>query len=78
MSYSIYENTTGVLLVDNLSFEEAAEQSSVYMNFFETDDITVVANNNYQHTYSRSNIPFEYKSAFVDYFAELQEMGNLL
>jgi hypothetical protein len=75
-TYEIYENTTGVLLVDGLTFEQVAEQSKIYMDFFETDDISIVTrewNGRTEHTtYAQA-----FKDAFIGYFAELSEMGNL-
>ena len=75
-TYSIYENSTKVLLVDNLTFPEAAEQSKVYMDFFETTDISVVAVHHCTH-HTHCTEAQAYKYAYIDYFAELQELGNL-
>ena len=75
-TYEIYENSTGVLLVDNLTFDQVAEQTQIYMDFFETDDISVIArewNGYINHT----TVVHEFKNAFISYFGELQEMGNL-
>lgn len=76
-TYSIYEPSTGVLLVDNLTFDQVAEQSKTYMDFFEIDDIIVVADDN--KTCRRQHITNAqaFKNAWVDYFGELQAMGNL-
>ena len=75
-TYEIYENSTGVLLVDNLTFEQVAEQAQVYMDFFETTDISVIARE-WTGRISHTTTAQEFKSAFIGYFGELQEMGNL-
>lgn len=74
-TYEIYEAESGVLLVDGLTFDEVAEQSKIYADFFEAEIIVVVREwvNNISHT----TIAQQFKSAFVNYFADLQEMGNL-
>ena len=74
-TYEIYEAESGVLLVDNLTFDEVAEQSAIYADFFEAEVVVVVREwiNNISHT----TIAQQFKSAFVSYFADLQEMGNL-
>lgn len=75
-SYEIYEAESGVLLVDNLTFEQVAEQSKVYADFFECEIIVVLREwiDNMAHT----SIVKSFKNAFVDYFGILQEQGNLL
>lgn len=75
-TYEIYENSTGVLLVDNLTFEQAAEQAQIYMDFFETDDISIVAREWVDRT-NHTTIAEQFKNAFISYFGELCEMGNL-
>ena len=74
-TYEIYEAESGVLLVDGLTFDEVAEQSKIYADFFEAEIIVVVREwvNNISHISAAE----QFKSAFVNYFAELQEMGNL-
>ena len=74
-TYEIYESESGVLLVDNLTFEEAAEQSAVYAEFFEAE-VYVVAREWVGHT-SHTTIAQQFKSAFINYFGELQQLGNL-
>ena len=74
-TYELYEAESGVLLVDNLTFDEAAEQSKIYADFFEGEVIVVIREwvNNVSHT----TIAQQFKNAFIDYFGELQMMGNL-
>lgn len=75
-TYEIYEAESGVLLVDGLTFEQAAEQSKIYADFFEAEIIVIVREwfDNMVHT----TIVQSFKDAFIDYFGQLQEMGNLL
>ncbi len=75
-TYEIYENTTGVLLVDGLTFEQVAEQAQTYMDFFETTDISVVAREWTGRT-EHTSYAQAFKDAFIGYFSELCEMGNL-
>lgn len=75
-TYEIYENTTGVLLVDGLTFEQVAEQAQTYMDFFETTDISVVARE-WTGRISHTTTTQAFKNAFISYFADLHEMGNL-
>ena len=74
-SYEIYEAESGVLLVDNLTFEEAAEQSAVYAEFFEAE-VYVVARE-WVKSVSHTTVAEQFKSAFINYFGELQQLGNL-
>ena len=76
-TYELYEGETGVLLVDNLTFEEAAEQAAVYMEFFETQNVVLAYRDWVHNTATHTTTSQCFKDAFVDYFAELQEMGNL-
>lgn len=75
-TYEIYEAESGVLLVDGLTFEQVAEQSKVYADFFECEIIVVVREwiDNVAHT----SLVKSFKNAFINYFGDLQNMGNLL
>lgn len=75
-TYEIYEAESGVLLVDNLTFEQVAEQSQTYMDFFECDIVVVVRE--WIDNISKTSIVKSFKNAFIGYWGELQEMGNLL
>lgn len=75
-TYEIYENTTGVLLVDGLTFEQVAEQAQTYMDFFETNDISVVVRE-WTGRISHTTTAQAFKNAFISYFADLHEMGNI-
>ena len=74
-TYEIWDTDTQEVLVDGLSFEEAAEQSAVYMNFY-GEGISVAIRESKpirkHKTYAQA-----YKEAWIKYFGELQLMGNL-
>lgn len=74
-TYEIWDEDTNEVLVDNLTFSEAAEQCKIYMDFF-GNGISVAIRESYpvrQHkTYAQA-----YKEAWIEYFGELQLMGNL-
>lgn len=74
-TYEIWDTNTNEVLVDGLTFEQAAEQSAVYQEFF-SEEVCVVfreAQPSHHHeTYAQA-----YKEAWVEYFGELQLMGNL-
>ena len=38
-TYEIHNITTGEILVDNLSFDDMAEQLQIYIEFYSTDEI---------------------------------------
>ena len=77
--YEIHDSITGEVLVDKLTFEEAAEQFETYQNFFGTDAINVCVRRfpNQRQTIKHTTPGFDYKKEWVNYFAELQLMGNL-
>lgn len=75
VTYEIYEAETGVLLVDNLTFDEVAEQSKIYADFFEAQ--VVIVAREWVNNISRASVVRAFKDAFINYFADLQEMGNL-
>lgn len=77
-TYEIYENSTGVLLVDNLTFEQVAEQAQTYMDFFETTDISVVCREYINNNSIHSTTAQLFKHEYINYFEQLQTMGNLL
>lgn len=74
-TYEMYEAESGVLLVDNLTFDEVAEQSAIYAEFFETQPVVVVRE--WTGHITHTTIAEQFKSAFINYFGELSEMGNL-
>ena len=75
--YEIWDTTINEILVDNLSFEQAVEQVKTYQDLFGSSTI-VVALRQRQHKPTIHTTPAQqYKNAWIDYFAELQSMGNL-
>ena len=74
--YEIWNEQTQEVLVDNLSFEEMAEQFAAYQEFFGECIVGIVRN--VHTTIKRAfNAEHEYKQYHIDYFAQLQKMGNL-
>lgn len=74
-TYEIWDLDTSEMLVDNLTFAEAAEQCKAYQELF-GNGIEVVIRETREikrHTTAKQ----EFKAAWIDYFAELQAMGNL-
>lgn len=74
-TYEIWDVDAQEILVDNLTFEQAAEQSAVYMEFF-GDGVSVVIRESC-YTRKRKTYAQAYKEAWIEYFGELQLMGNL-
>lgn len=74
-TYEIWDINTNEILVDNLSFAQAAEQSAIYQEFF--GDAVCVAFRESQRIIKHTTHAQEYKQAWIEYFGELQAMGNL-
>ncbi len=60
----------------DLSFDDAVELLHFYQDMCGYDVLMVSATST--HFKRKVNYEEEYKSAYVDYFAQLQEMGNIL
>ena len=77
MLFQIRDVFTNEVLVDNLSREDVVAQLKVYEEFFGEDTVYVVR---YEDKTKRKvqSWETEYKKAFIELFAELQIMGNLL
>ena len=75
-TFEIYDEDTDEILVDNLTFEEAAEQSAVYMGFF-GDGISVLIRKSVQPVRKHTTRRQEFSDDWVNYFAMLQALGNL-
>lgn len=73
--YEIWDTDTQEVLVDNLTFAEAVEQSAVYMSFF-GEGISVAIRESQPIRYHKTSAQ-AYKEAWIEYFGELQLMGNL-
>ena len=74
-TYEIWDINTNEILVDNLTFDQAAEQSAIYQEFF--GDSVCVAFRESKQIIKHTTPAQEYKTAWINYFAELQGMGNL-
>lgn len=74
-AYEIWDVNANELLVDKLTFQEAAEQSAVYREFF-GNGIAVIKRED-KAVRQRKTSAQEYKEAWIEYFGELQLMGNL-
>ena len=75
--FEIRDARTMELLVDKLSSKEATEIFELYQNFFGENSVVMTRGCEHQKApyISREQ---EYKNEFINYFAELQLMGNLL
>lgn len=75
--FEIRDAYTFEVLVDNLTLEEALDTLNVYEEFFGNDSVIVTCA---KAPRRRPHISMaqEYKQEYIDYFAELQLMGNLL
>lgn len=73
--YEIWDAKTHDVLVDNLTFDEAAEQCKVYEDFFGAEVIVVVVD--YAKIISAPSVSQQYKSAYIDYMDILCNIGNL-
>lgn len=73
--YEIWNKTEDEPLVDGLTFEDAAEMSKVYMDFYGEDVIVVCARD--VRTKKIISSVQAYKNAWINYFEELLQMGNL-
>lgn len=74
-TYEIWDANANEVLVDNLSFDQAAEQSAIYQEFF--GDAISVAVRKSKRIIKHTTYAQEYKQAWIEYFGELQLMGNL-
>ena len=74
-TYEIWDESTNEILVDGLTFEDAAEQCVIYKEFFGTDVVVVLRESSkiIKHTTAAQ----EFKNAWIEYFEEIRAMGNL-
>ena len=75
VTYEIWDETTNEILVDGLTFEDAAEQCVIYKDFFGTNVAVVLRESSkiIRHTTEAQ----EFKNAWNDYFESIRIMGNL-
>ena len=75
VTYEIWDEITNEILVDGLTFEDAAEQCEIYRTFFNTNVAVVMRESGriIRHTTEAQ----EFKNAWVQYFDSMRSMGNL-
>ena len=71
----IWDDNTNEMLVDNLTFEQAAEQCAVYTQFFGAGVCVVLRETTRVITHRTS--AQEFKNAWTSMFEELAMLGNL-
>ena len=74
-TYEIWDVDTNEVLVDNLTLTEAVEQSAIYMEFFGSGIAVAIRESCIVHKHKTS--AQAYKEAWIEYFGELQAIGNL-
>lgn len=74
-TYEIWDEDTDEILVDNLSFDDAAEQFLAYQQFF-GDGVSVIIRTS-SRVRTRTTPAQEFKQAWFELMDELQAMGNL-
>ena len=74
-TYEIWDAKTQEILVDGLTFEDAAVQYLTYQEFFGED--IFVAERKESKMIRHTNAAQEFKKAWVNYFEELYALGNL-
>ena len=74
-TYEIWDASTNEVLVDGLTFEDAAEQCLVYQEFFGPDVFVALreASKVIKHTTEAQ----EFKNAWIEYWDELRSFGNI-
>lgn len=75
ITYEIWDELAGEILVDNLSFDDAAEQSKVYQDFFGPHAIVVLREST--RVIKLDTRAQEYKRTHLDFVEELFAIGNL-
>ena len=75
-TYEIWDLDTEEILVDNLTFDEAAVQCKAYQDFY-GNGIAVVAREMRCAQKKHTTPAQEFKAAWISYFGELQALGNL-
>jgi hypothetical protein len=76
--FEIYLLTTGELLVDKLTFNQVPELFGAYEDLYGENTVTVICRE-FKHplTINTRSKSKEYKNAWIEYFGELQLIGNL-
>lgn len=76
--YELYLAESGELLVDKLSFREVPALFQAYEGFYGKGSIAVCCRE-FKHEVKLEihSMASDYKNAWIDYFGELQTLGNL-
>ena len=76
VTYEIWDVNSYEVLVDNLTFEDAAEQCKIYADFYRTEVMVVAVDN--VKIIDFTTAAKQYKSAYIDYLGTILQMGNAL
>lgn len=76
VTYEIWDANSYEVLVDGLTFEDAAEQSKIYADFYGTEVMVVAVDN--AKVIDFTTTAQQYKDAYMDYIDELFRMENAL
>lgn len=75
--YEIVSAQTNEVLVDGLTFEDMAEQFSIYQEFYGQCEVLPCVRNIITHERRIITRKQQYHSAWINYFEELLQAGNL-
>ena len=78
MRYGIKDTRSMEILVDNLTFKKAIETLKIYQDFFGDNNIVMTVCGTDHNQCAHTTMKEEYKNEYINYFAQLQKMGNLL
>ena len=76
VTYEIWDANSYEVLVDGLTFEDAAEQCKIYADFYCAEVMVVAVDN--AKIIDFTTTAKQYKAAYMDYIAELLSMENAL
>lgn len=74
-TYEIWDATTNEMLVDKLTFEDAAEQCKVYQEFFGHDIVVII--NDATQVIRHTDEAQEYRGAWFAYIDDVCTLDNL-
>lgn len=76
VTYEIWDTKSYDVLVDGLTFEDAAEQCKIYADFYEAEVMVVAVDNTKVIDFTTT--AKQYKSEYMDYIYALFSMENAL
>ena len=76
VTYEIWDASSYEVLVDNLTFEDAAEQCKIYADFYCTEVMVVAVDS--AKVIDLTTAAQRYKAEYMDYLEILFSMGNVL